>query len=375
MNRPSTIDFLDIDSLCQQADKYKSPQLENTRPVWIFGAGNFGRDVCKILHHKGFEIHGFIESNPKYETVSDLPVLTWDQLKNYHTNSQLVIGIFNRGTPLNELEALARSAGFTDIFMPWHLYNQIGQELGWRFWLSKSKTIVDNQSLLKETYESLADKESKQCLLDICSFRLGQHLAYGNFKHNEEQYFNNLTLNLSSNKRIRYIDGGAYNGDTFLDLANQVEVGSSYLFEPDPDNFHSLVETISEHSDKVMCLPLALSDHHEVLSFNAGNGEGGAISADGNVHIATVALDELLPNHNIDFIKLDVEGAEIQALKGGIELIKRSQPILAISLYHKPQDIWEIPLFVRKLLPNHKLYIRQHYYNSFDSVLYAVPVP
>ena len=75
----------------------------------------------------------------------------------------------------------------------------------------------------------------------------------------------------------------------------------------------------------------------------------------------------------VDFIKLDVEGAEKKALDGAKQLIVRSRPVLAISLYHQPQDLWELPLFLSTICENYKFYIRQHYANSFDSVLYAVP--
>lgn len=373
MNQLAITDFSSFRLLCKRIAEHERPQLTTTSPVWIFGAGNFGCDVCKTLLRNGFDVHGFLDSNPKSETILGLPVLTWNQLKTHQFTSQLVIGIFNRGIPLDELEILAHSAGFTNVFMPWHVYTQFGQELGWRFWLSPPETILDNQSLLEEVYQSLADDESRQCLLEICAFRLGQHTAYAKFNHTEQQYFNSLTLKALPAKKTSYIDGGAYNGDTFLELTDKTEIESAYLFEPDPENFRSLAKAVISNGSNIMCLPLALTDQYSILSFSAGNGEGGTISEAGNVHIATVALDKLLPNQHIDFIKLDVEGAEIQALEGAIKLIKRSSPILAISLYHKPQDIWEIPLFVRKTLPNHKIYIRQHYYNSFDSVLYSVP--
>jgi hypothetical protein len=70
---------------------------------------------------------------------------------------------------------------------------------------------------------------------------------------------------------------------------------------------------------------------------------------------------------------MDIEGAEALALIGAKKIIKKCRPILAISYYHKPDDIWEIPLLLEKQCENYKFYLRQHLYNSFESVLYAIP--
>jgi hypothetical protein len=86
-----------------------------------------------------------------------------------------------------------------------------------------------------------------------------------------------------------------------------------------------------------------------------------------------MALDDLLRGQSTDFIKLDVEGGEIAALKGAADVILRCRPVLAISFYHRPQDLWEIPQLLRTLCPDYQFFLRQHYFNSFDSVLYAVP--
>ena len=74
----------------------------------------------------------------------------------------------------------------------------------------------------------------------------------------------------------------------------------------------------------------------------------------------------------VTFIKMDIEGAELEALKGSSKIIKKYMPKLAISLYHKKDDILEIPLYIKELVPEYKLYIR-HYSNAgVETVLYAV---
>ena len=89
--------------------------------------------------------------------------------------------------------------------------------------------------------------------------------------------------------------------------------------------------------------------------------------------VQCVALDDVLQNVAPDFIKLDVEGAEIAALSGMTRTITKYRPRLAISGYHRPQDLWEIPLKLLELLPNARLYVRQHGSNGFETVFYALP--
>jgi FkbM family methyltransferase len=373
VNADFKADFETLRSLCVQVASEEPQRLGPQRPVWIFGAGQFGRDVCAVLLDAGFAVVGFIETTPREQTVLGLPVVSWTQLEPEQVKAQLVVGIFNRGMPLDQLAELATAAGFTEILMPWDIYAQFGGRLGWRFWLSGPEVILDNLPAIEQTFHALGDDESRRCLLQICAFRLGRNLGYASFSNDEPQYFNALTLDSLAGKPIDYVDGGAYNGDTFHELANQVEVGNAWLFEPDPENFAALAKAARGMQARSVCLPLAVADAYRILSFSGGNGEGGTISDDGTVRIAAVALDDVLPTQRVDFIKLDVEGAEIQALRGAAQLIQRSRPVLAISLYHRPQDIWEIPEQLSALCPNYKFYIRQHYYNSFDSVLYAVP--
>lgn len=366
-------DFTSFKQLCEQVARSEARRLKPIRPIWIFGSGNFGRDLCKILTNVGYHIQGFIDSDPKSEKVFDLPVLAWRELHPGQLNAQLAIGIFNRDTPLNELESIAKSAGFIDILMPWELYTQFSTQLGWRFWLKEPGFILDNLSAIENTYRILADDTSRQCLLNICAFRLGQNTSYASFRHSDPQYFNDLTLEPLKGRKLNYVDGGAYRGETLLALAAQAEVSNAYLFEPDPENFIALVNTIKSTMLLAVCMPLALADSYGTLSFNAGNGEGCAITREGDQHIAAVALDEVLQGHPLDVIKLDVEGGEIAALHGASGLIKRYRPVLAISLYHRPPDVWEIPELLSLICEDYLFYIRQHHYNSFDAVLYAIP--
>jgi len=74
----------------------------------------------------------------------------------------------------------------------------------------------------------------------------------------------------------------------------------------------------------------------------------------------------------VTYIKMDIEGAELNALKGAANTIKKNKPRLAICVYHKPEDILEIPVFLSELVPSYQFYLRHHSQYYIETVLYAV---
>lgn len=351
-------------------------RIDYTRPVWIFGAGKFGRSLAGVMQSGGIDVAGFIETKPSSIQISGLPVVDWHTLAGNAHHPQIALGIFNHTTPYDHLLEIASNAGFNELLMPWDTYTQFRSELGWRYWLSPRETIISNLERIGHVAEHLADNISRYTLYRLCAFRLGQDLHYSSFQSPENQYFNSLTLPPLQNKPIKYLDCGAYNGDTYIDFVTQpgIRCHQAFLMEPDPENYASLVRNVSSIQAEAICLPLAAADKNEMLTFSSGQGEGSTLGTEtGDIRISAVALDDVLSQTRVDLIKLDVEGSEVQALKGAAQLIKRSRPILAISIYHKPQDLWEIPELLIAMCTDYTFHIRQHSCNSFDCVLYAIP--
>jgi len=367
-----TPDLAAYEGLRQRLAANPGVELRHDKPIWLFGAGNFARDVHTALKAAGYDIIGFIESQPKQGTSLGLPVHSWDTLE-VGPEDQVVIAIHNRTAPLDQLATQARAHGFTTIAYPWDIHRLFAESLGWRFWLSGPAPLLAGLDRLKAVHLRLADDESRQCLYRIVAFRLGLDESFGSFRHDLTQYFNPLTLSNLPDHPLCYVDGGAFDGDSFLQLTAMQPVGQAYLFEPDPGNYRKLTHRLQSAPGTIHCLPLGLTDSYRILSFAGGQGEGGTLTSTGDIHVACASLDDLAPNMPVDFIKLDVEGAEIQALQGARQLIKKHRPRLAISLYHRPDDLWAIPALLDDICPGYRLFIRQHYFNSFESVLYAVP--
>ena len=109
------------------------------------------------------------------------------------------------------------------------------------------------------------------------------------------------------------------------------------------------------------------------MRFKAEKATCSCVSENGENHIDVVTIDETIDeNDRVTFIKMDVEGAELESLKGAKHIICRDKPKLAICIYHKPEDMTEIPLYIKSLVPEYKIYVRHHCNSDGETVLYAV---
>lgn len=342
--------------------------LDHGKPVWIFGAGGFARSIAKILIKEGFQVYGFIVSDPKEKTLLDLPIVGWKDAS--WENVQLAMGVFSHNVPYSKMLTEAHEHGFSKVFMPWELYTQFGDQLGWRYWLSPLNYITDHLKQIQNVYNLVEDEESRSCLLNALLFRVGLANERADYKSKEPHYFNKISLTKFKGRAITLIDGGAYTGDTYQDAISATPIETAFLFEPDPKNFGKLTHNVGSNA---LCYPMALADTYKTLTFASDVGPSSAVVKQGDIHITAGAIDELFPKRNIDFIKFDIEGCEADAIHGAEETIKRERPVLVMAGYHKPGDLWDLPLLLNSICENYKFYIRQHDYNSFESVIYAIP--
>ena len=126
--------------------------------------------------------------------------------------------------------------------------------------------------------------------------------------------------------------------------------------------------------EKVELINAGLWSKDTYLAFHSAEYGGSHIvesdEKDG-AQVKVVALDSCIRG-KVTFIKMDIEGAELEALKGAKQLIMKYRPKLAICIYHKREDMWEIPYFIKNLVPEYKLYIRHYSNYEYETVLYAV---
>lgn len=176
------------------------------------------------------------------------------------------------------------------------------------------------------------------------------------------------------------LDCGACWGDTTLWYAAGVgPEGRVFAFEFVPENLAILEQNRQLNpalADRIQIVPRPVGARSgEALRFQA-KGPGSHESADGEVVAETIAIDDLVRDGvvpRVDLIKFDVEGAEAGALRGAAETIRRFRPRLAVSVYHRPGDWWELARLVRSLDPGYRLFMDHHTIYGEETMLYAIP--
>ncbi|MBA7708521.1 hypothetical protein ES703_117423 [subsurface metagenome] len=180
------------------------------------------------------------------------------------------------------------------------------------------------------------------------------------------------------------IDGGSCWGDVTLFFAHGVgATGKVYSFEFVPENIEILAKNL--HANKELALRVEVvqralwSASGERLSYSY-NGPASRVS-EGKVGeldrtITTVTIDDFVADQKIpkvDFIKMDIEGAELPALKGAKKTINNYKPKLAISVYHNLKDFVNIPEYLESLETRYKFYLDHYTIHAEETVLFAVP--
>ena len=175
-----------------------------------------------------------------------------------------------------------------------------------------------------------------------------------------------------------YVDGGA------LDLQNTVEFidwchgeySSVYAFKPDLNNYRACLNRIKNDPaldpSRIHLFHAALWHEDTILNFEDGYSGASNINDYGSSAVQARSIDSILQGAPVTFIKLDIEGVEMDSLVGAKESIIKWKPRLAICIYHKPEDPIEIPLYIQNLVPEYKMYIRHYSTCSAETVLYCV---
>lgn len=193
----------------------------------------------------------------------------------------------------------------------------------------------------------------------------------------KEQYFDSGIIKLQENEV--FVDGGVLNLGTSLRFAEEcrnshIKNFKIHAFEPDNTSYQRCLELLESMPDLNLKLYHAgLWSKETTLYFEEmGNGASRITQKETKISINTVSLDHSVSD-KVTFIKMDIEGAELEALKGCSEIIQKDKPRLAICIYHKKEDLVEIPMFIKKLVPEYELYVRHYSNDAGETVLYAVP--
>jgi FkbM family methyltransferase len=235
--------------------------------------------------------------------------------------------------------------------------------------------LWQNRDRYAQLNDRLADDRSRDVLNAVLGFR--QTLDASSLSpvlDDDDLYAPKNLIEFSDNEV--YVDGGSYDGDTIRSFAKKVHdrFDRVYAFEPDPVTYRTLQSNFAAEP-RVEPIHAGLHREKGVLRFKDDGSRGAIFASDGTITMPVISLDDVLGQKPVTYIKMNIEGAEIDALYGAEQAIRRERPKLAISVYHRPSDLWRIPDIVGQFSADYRLFLRQHDGGIIETVLYAIAKP
>lgn len=340
--------------------------VKSLEPVVVFGAGSLGRRVGRAVGAKMF-----CDNNTQLwgTSIHGIPVESPANAVRQNPDATFAVAIWNPSrteTMLDRVAAL-KALGAVRVIPFSDVLSQYGDQILPNLLWAKPSYYSLHASSIAEA-RSLFDTEGR------AEFDRQLRLRHGDFEGQVidpgVQYF---PPEIQLGESEVFVDCGAYDGDTVREFrrATGDRFKSIIAFEPDPVNIQKL-QTESEGMDRLTIHPYAVGARQETLRFTT-DGVASRFSDQGECEVQVTTLDEALGGATPTYMKFDIEGSELDALKGGREIIRRARPNMAVCLYHVPDHLWSIPLTLHDLLPDSRFTMRTYYADGFECVCYCIP--
>ncbi len=340
----------------------------------IYGAGVFGKLFLFALDRK---IDFFIDDFTEEIVCEKIPI---KKLSTVPKDTKIFISILQHS---KNIQKKLISKGYKNIidftesifFMP-NILHEVAKTN--YLWLVKEQEKMINKEKLKKVQKLFCDDKSHRLLERIIRLRETLDIKYY-IKPEGIEYFPSDIPFLNNLSYINFVDCGSYIGDSVKELMrHHLNIKSSISFEPDKQNLLKLNKTLNKLSvcypqTNFFIYPAGVYSKNSILKFeNLGINSSAKLNDKAMVEVPVVSLDSIVLNANPNFIKMDIEGAEKEAILGAKKTIQKYKPNLAICLYHKPEDLWEIPLLIKEIEPSYDMYIRVHEDMCLSTVLYRI---
>lgn len=346
--------------------------LRKQKKIVIYGAGNWGRWLLSLLKSYSVNVNAFLDLKAEMiGKVEGLPVFKPDCndfLRREKEEIYILIAanyIYHKKVKQNLNELGYENVNLVKcVWYPGPL--NFDRDLD---------SIINKTEDFLGCAKILEDEKSFRIYEDAISSYVTAECKMSAEAETDNQYF---PADIPFKKGYsKFIDCGAFTGDTITQLRKiKGKTDTVIAFESDIHNFKALSETVRQNkesiAENILLYPCGVWSRLEQLRFNSGQGSGGVISEDGTSVIQCVALDDVLSDFTPTFIKMDIEGAEYEALLGARKMIQNYKPDLAICVYHSIIDFCRIPLLIHGWDLGYKFYLRCHEDFNQEIVLYAI---
>lgn len=319
--------------------------LDAKKPIVLYGMGDGADRIIDVCEKRDIPINAVFASDGfvRGQTYRGNLVLTYEEARRRY-GDMIVLLAFGTHRP-EVLENIYRIAEEQELYQP---------DMDVVFGSPYTKTLFDAHSEgLKNAYDLIEDEFSRKTFIGLLNFKItGDPTFLRDCAVPREGILTDL-LGLGANERV--VDAGAYDGDTVLELYDAVG-GWKMLtaFEPDPRNFRKLEERTA-HLRGVQRIQAAIGAVNGWIDFAASGGRQSR-AGDGEENVHVYSIDKMMASAT--YIKMDVEGSEIQALHGAQNVLRHNRPKLNVAAYHHHEDLFELPLYVKSINKKYKIYLR-----------------
>ena len=377
-------------------DKMKDDLGSMIDKIVLYGAGSAGIAFLYYLHDVGIFPKCFADGNPgRWGTECEgLPIVDYKDIVRMIGEDALVIVTINTDGKkyCKSFDEALRAGGHTGVHKNLqeagcknvidYTYFRRCRELfhGDKYNLpscSDVSIMEQHEKDLCEVYDLLEDDKSREVFEKLVRFRMIDDTIQIQTESMDKQYFE-YEFYPKREDEI-FVDCGAYNGislDAFL-RENRQRFRKYYGLEPDAGNYIKLQEYIaklpSDMRSKMIIVNKAAYDDTKELWLYSLKGPGSFIADIGTQKTDAVKIDDLVDEDGATYIKMNIEGSELQALAGAERVIRESKPKLAIAGYHKTWDLWEVPKLICRMDEDYRFYLRS-YMNNLSFVYYGIRI-
>jgi len=345
------------------------------KKILMYGMGNGADKILSVCERYGIEISDFFASDGfvRGHMFHGKRVLSYSEAKEKYGRENMIVLLSFASSLPDVLANIYRIAEECELYAP--DVPVCGDNLfNYEFYL-------ENKAKFDKTESLLFDEKSKEIFRSVVNYKLSGDIGYLKDSHTD---FSEVYRLLGAENFEGIADLGAYNGDTLREITPfSPKLKSAIAFEPDRRN-HKKLSEYAESVEKFKITPLKLaawSDRATLYFDGSGNRNSSLISGAQMpvtkqpkiVETEADSLDNILDGEGVDYIKYDVEGSEKEAILGSLKTIEEHRPAMMISLYHRSEDIFELPLMIHERFPEYKFFIRRRQYiPAWDTVLIAV---
>ena len=326
-----------------------------TRPIVVYGMGNGADKLIRRFEGYGITISDFFASDGfvRGHFFHGMRVKSFSEIKEKYVDFVIVLSFASNREEV--IEMLSKIDEKHTMFVP-DMPVALEEEYFDKYFYNQNYTQI------KSAYEALADIESKNIFASVVNYKLSGNMKFLLNCYTEKAEMYSL---FPCDKIKKIIDAGAYNGDT-LKEAKKYFLGleEAVAIEPDKKNFKKLRRySEAENSYKIEAINAAAWSKDGDGSFLSSGNRNSTLSAQPSYEykeglVNLVRIDSVSQGW-ADYIKYDVEGAEMEALIGSRLTIEQSKPSLLVSVYHKSRDIFEITNYLHQTYPSYSIYMRR----------------